>query len=482
MKYNPHPYQDFGREHIINNPYSGLFMEMGLGKTVVTMTAIDELMYDRLEVSKVLVIAPKRVAEETWSTERDKWEHLKHLRIAKMLGTPKQRIDALHSKADIYIINRENIVWLIQYLKGGWPFPMVVVDELSSFKSTKSLRFKALKAVRPRIKRLVGLTGTPAPNSLLDLWPQMYLLDMGERLGKTVTQYREQYFNAVNKGTHIDYSLKKDGDDLIGKDYYAQRIYEKISDICVSMKTKDYLTLPPRLDQDVLITLPRDIMQKYQDFEEAQVIAMYTEHLRQLEAKGELALASGNPIESISAANAAALQNKLLQFANGALYNEQRQYYEIHNEKIEALTEDVEAANGNPFLCFYQYQHDLDRIMKHLKHLKPYKLGTGKNDLDKWNKGQIPFMLAHAASAGHGLNMQYGGHLMGWFGLTWSLELYLQAVARLDRQGQKFPVINRRYLARGTYDEKVLRSIDMKGVGQDNLMNAIKALVKKYVG
>lgn len=462
MIYTPHEYQVFATEHLLKHPYSGLFIGMGLGKTATTLTAIDKLMFEEMDVQKVLVIAPKKVTEDTWTEEVKKWDHLKHLKISVVLGTERERIEALKAKADIYAINRENVAWLVSFYGGAFPFDMVVIDELSSFKSAKSVRFKALRTVRPKIKRVVGLTGTPAPNGLLDLWPQLYLLDQGERLGKTLTGYREKYFNAGRRNGHIvfDYKLKEDKDDILGSGIYEKEIYDKIGDICISMKAEDYLELPPRLDRDKVVHLPDKIMKQYYDFEEQMILSL-------------------EDTENISAINAAGLTNKLLQFANGAVYNHEKQYHEIHQEKIEALEEDMEAANGNPVLVFYQYKHDLERIQKHFKAYKPVLL-SGSAEIKAWNEKKIPMLLAHAASAGHGLNLQHGGNLIEWFGVPWGLELYQQAVARLDRQGQTMPVINSRIIAKSTMDEDVLLSLAGKARTQDAIMNAVKARIKKY--
>lgn len=456
MIYQPHVYQDHATKHIIENPYSALFLEMGLGKTISTLTAIDELMYNLYEVQKVLVIAPKLVAEETWTTEALKWEHTKHLTMSLVLGTERQRKEALNKNVDIYVINRENVQWLIGYYGTAFPFDMLVIDELSSFKSAKAIRFKSLKQIRPKIKRVVGLTGTPAPNGLIDLWPQIYLLDQGERLGKTISGYRERYFNPGRRNGAIVYDFKLKSDS-------EQQIYDKIGDICISMKAKDWLELPERLDQNRIIKLDQKTLEGYLDFEKEQI----------------LTLSNG---EEINAINAAALTNKLLQYANGALYHSDKSgnYTEVHKRKLEALEEDIEAANGNPFLIFYSYKSDAERIMKHLKSYGPKILDGGK-DIVAWNKKQIPILLAHPASAGHGLNMQSGGNLIGWFGLPWSLELYQQAVARLDRQGQQISVINKRYVVDGTMDQDVLRALENKTDSQEALMQAVKARISKYL-
>ena len=466
MIYNPHPYQDFSTKHIVDNKAAGLLLEMGLGKTVSTLTAVDVLIYQELEVQKVLVIAPKRVAQHTWTTERDKWEHLKHLKISVVVGSEKERKAALKAKADIYVINRENVVWLVNLFGLNFPFDMVVIDELSSFKSAKAARFKALRQIRPKINRVVGLTGTPAPNGLLDLWSQMYLLDVGERLGKTLTEYRGKYFKKDPYKPYADYEVITEKDALIGESYYEKKIYEKISDICVSMKASDYLTLPKRIDTITEVHLSAEHLEKYYEFEKAQVLA-YVDEL-----EGE---------KQITAVNAAALTTKLLQFANGAVYNQDKSYYEIHNEKLEALDERIEALNGKSALVFYWFQHDLARLEKHFKHLKPRVLKTNQ-DIEDWNAGKIQIAFAHPASVGHGLNLQFGGHHIFWFSHTWSLELVQQAIARLDRQGQMFAVINDRLVVVGTIEEDVLKSLEDKDARQEALMNAVKARVHKYTG
>jgi SNF2 family DNA or RNA helicase len=463
MLFKPHNYQLHTIDHIIDNPASGIFLDMGLGKSVSTLTAIKKLMFEDLEVEKVLVIAPKKVAESTWVDEVEKWDHLKGLKISIVLGTERQRIEALRVKADIYTINRENVAWLVTYLGGAWPFDMVVIDELSSFKNPKSIRFKALRTVRPLFKRVVGLTGTPAPNGLLDLWPQLYLLDQGQRLGKTITSYRDKYFNPGKRNGRVifNYNLKTDeNSELLGTGVYEKEIYDKIGDICISMKAKDYLDLPECIERINAITLPDKIMQQYLEFEKKLILSLES-------------------AEEISALNAAGLTNKLLQFTNGAVYDGERNVHEIHTEKLEALEEDMEAANGNPVLVFYQYKHDLERILKHFKAYKPQVL-KGDAEIKLWNQKKIPMLLAHAASAGHGLNLQDGGNLIEWFGVGWGLELDQQAIARLHRQGQTKPVINSRIIAKGTIDEEVLSALDRKATVQDAIMDAVKARVKKY--
>lgn len=453
---NLHNYQRYSVDFIQTHPAAGLLLDMGLGKTVSTLTAINRLMYEDLEISKVLVIAPKRVAEDTWVKEVDKWDHLKHIRISRVLGTERQRKDALRADADIYVINRENVCWLVAYYHGTLPFDMLVIDELSSFKSPKAQRFKALRLVRPQFSRVVGLTGTPAPNGLIDIWSQIYLLDQGERLEKTITKYREKYFRPGRSNGQVVFDYKiLDGSE--------KAIYQKISDICVSMKAEDYLELPPRLDHITEVSLSGDIREQYEDFEKTEV-------LRLLDQDEE---------SPISAVNAAALSNKLLQFSNGAIYDADRNVHEIHDYKLEALEEIVEAANGEPVLIFYSFRHDISRIKRKLKAYKPRELVDGK-DIDDWNAGKIPVLLAHPAGAGHGLNLQKGGNIILWYGLTWSLELYQQACARLHRQGQSRPVQIYHLLTKGTMDEDVMKAISGKADKQEALMQAVKARINKY--
>lgn len=453
MEFSPHDYQKHSIEFILNNPYCGLFLDMGLGKTVTTLTAINDLKYDMFEISKTLVIAPLRVAEETWSTEIHKWNHLKHLTISKVLGSESNRKKALRQEADIYIINRENVCWLVAYLDSHFPFDMIVIDELSSFKSAKSQRFKSLRQIRPNIKRVVGLTGTPAPNGLIDLWPQIYLLDMGARLGKTISSYRENFFVPGRSNGHVVFNYKL-------KDSGEERIYEKISDICMSMKSEDYLQLPEKIDNYIDINFSDKLKSTYIEFEKTQV-------LRFMDS------------EEITAVNAAALTNKLLQFANGCLYDENLNVKEIHKLKVDALDEIVDTANGKPVLVFYSYRHDLQNINKHLKKYKPRVLKKAK-DIEDWNKGEVQLLLAHPASAGHGLNLQAGGNIIVWYGHTWSLELYQQANARLHRQGQENRVIVHHLVSKGTMDEDVINALSSKAEGQEALMDAVKARVNKY--
>lgn len=452
MKFIPHNYQKAEIERVIKQPACGLFHDMGLGKTVITLTAINELVYNHLEVDKVLVIAPLRVALMSWGTEIEKWDHLQHLRISKVLGTAKQRLEALKAEADIYIINRENVKWLVEYYGRSWPFAMVVVDELSSFKSHQSQRFKALRKVRPLMKRIVGLTGTPTPNGLIDLWPQLYLLDRGERLGKTITSYRRTYFEPDQKNwqTGQVYSYKL----LPGAE---EEIYKKISDICVSMKAEDYIDVPGLIDLPIQIALPDAAYKKYKQMERDLLLPL----------KGE---------DEIEAPTAAALSNKLLQMANGAVYDENRKVHAIHDEKLKALEEIIEAANGKPVIVYYNFLHDAERIKAHFKGVRT--LDT-EADIKDWNAGRIQILLLHPASAGHGLNLQAGGNVIIWYGLNWSLELYQQANARLHRQGQTSKVMCYQLITKGTIDEDVIQALKAKAYTQDTLLDAIKARIEK---
>lgn len=452
MKFKPWNYQQYAINHVIDNSASGLFLDMGMGKTVSTLTSIDDLILLG-EVNKVLVIAPLRVAEDTWSTEVDKWDHLKHLRISKILGSKKQREEAINTEADIYVTNRENVDWLVTECFNNWIWDMVVIDELSSFKSSKAKRFRALKKVRPYFKRIVGLTGTPAPNSLIDLWPQIYLLDGGQRLGKTITGYKERYFKPGRRNGYVVYNWElKEGSE--------EAIQNKISDICISMSAKDYLDIPERIDNRVEITLPIKVMDTYKQLEKDLVLEI-----------GE---------EDITAANAAVLTNKLLQLANGAIYSEDKEVVRIHDEKLDRLEEIIDIANGKPVLVFYNFKHDYDRISKMLtkNKIKNQALNTS-DDIKKWNNGEIQVALLHPASAGHGLNLQYGGNIIVWFGLTWSLELYQQANARLHRQGQKETVIIHHLIAKGTVDEDVMNALANKEVNQNMLLEAVNARLKE---
>lgn len=453
MIYRPHDYQKIAEEKIIELPAVGLFLDMGLGKTVITLTAINRLMYEMFAVSRVLVIAPKRVAEDTWSRESQKWDHLKHLKLSKILGTKEQRLQALGMDADIYIINRENVAWLVAECqkKRYWPYDMVVIDELSSFKSSKSQRFRALKKVTPLIKRIVGLTGTPTPNGLLDLWPQMYLLDRGLRLGKTITGYRDRYFNpGMRSGYTVFNWTPKEGAD--------RAIQEKIKDICISMSAYDYLTLPERINNIIPVELSEQEKKLYKTMEKEQILSLDE--------------------SEIVALTAATVANKLLQMANGTVYDLDKNCKHIHDRKLEALEEILDVTD-EPVLVFYNFQHDYDRLMEYFRKLAPRRLDTAE-DIRDWNEGKVRLLLAHPASVGHGLNIQDGGRIIIWFGLTWSLELYQQANARLYRQGQKKNVIIHHLVASGTIDEQVMTALEKKDTSQKALLEAVKSRRKSY--
>ena len=448
-----HGYQEAGVRHIIEHPYSGLFLDMGLGKTAATLTAIDALIYDYCEVSSVLVVAPKRVAETVWEEEARKWTHLSHMSFSKIIGTPEQRIKALRTRADVYVVSRDNVMWLCAQ---GARYDMIVADELSSFKSHKSQRFKALRGLRTYAKRFVGLTGTPAPNGLIDLWPQIYLMDRGTRLGKTVTAYRNTYFRPAKTNGHIVYSYAlREGAEHV--------IKERIKDICVSMTAKEYLDMPLRTDNYVMLRMPPALQKRYRDFERDKV----------LELSGD----------EISAVNAAALSNKLLQFANGAVYDEcgsARKVVRIHDLKTDALKEIIDGANGQSVLVAWTYQFDRDRIKEILAEYEPRELKSAE-DISDWNAGKIRLLLAHPASAGHGLNLQQGGHIIVWYGQTWSLELYQQFNARLYRQGQCEAVVIHHLVVEGTEDEEVIKALRKKDKSQNALIESVKAKMNKYI-
>ncbi len=453
-KFKPHSYQMIALEKIYSTPKVGLFLDMGLGKTVITLTAINELMYNRFEISKVLIIAPLRVAEDTWSREIEKWEHLKNLKLVKILGSVNKRRDALTQEADVYVINRDNVVWLINELSNSlgtsWDFDMVVIDELSSFKSAKTRRFRALRKYIAKSERVIGLTGTPAPNGLIDLWSQIYLLDNGDRLGQTLKGYRERYFvpNKRNKEIVFNYKPKPGAE---------KAIKDKISDICISMKADDLLEMPDIIYINRSVELSDIEMKKYLQFERDSYMAFID---------GE-----------VTAASAAALTNKLLQYSNGAMYSEDGKYVHTSNKKLDVLKEILDVSQGKPILCFYSFKHDLERIKEQIPNA--VKLENSE-DIEQWNKGNIPLLLAHPASAGHGLNLQAGGNIIVWFGLTWSLELYQQANARLYRQGQKEKVIIHHLITEGTADIDVLNSLQNKEEVQENLLNALKARINKF--
>lgn len=456
MRFIPHEYQKYCIDRMISDDKLGLMLDMGLGKTVITLSAIADLKYNRFEVNKILVIAPKKVAEATWSKEAEKWDHLKLLRIVPVLGSSQKRIKALNTPGDIYVINRENVVWLVEYTRNHWPFDMVVIDEFSSFKSHQAKRFKALSWVRKHIQRIVGLTGTPTPNGLIDLWAQIYLLDQGERLGKYISHYRERYFNPGqrDRNTIFNYELKEGA---------ADSIQQKISDICISMKAEDYLQLPDVTFNDIPIVLDNKSKKEYDELEREMIL--------ELEDK------------IIDVTSAAALSNKLMQLANGAIYDEKREVHEIHNCKIEAFMELIEQLNGKSALVFYNFQHDLSRLQEVLKktNLKVRLLKTVQ-DQDDWNSGKIDILLTHPASSAYGLNLQEGGNHVIWFGLNWSLELYQQANKRLHRQGQKEKVIVHHLVVQDTRDEDVRRALDSKRNVQDALLESLKVRIERVKG
>ena len=445
---NLHPYQETAIKHILNNPEAGLFLDMGLGKTISTLTAVKDLLYDYFDVGRVLVIAPLRVARTTWVNEINEWEHVNDLTISVITGTAKQRTTALSTKADIYTINRENVVWLVETLGSDWDFDMVVVDELSSFKANRSKRFRALRKVRPLIKRIVGLTGTPAPNGLLDLWPQMYLLDGGKALGKTITGYRNRYFYPVKMNGPIVYEYGL-------RDGSKEAIEKRIANTCISMKAEDYLAMPDYINNTIQVEMSTTLMKQYKIFQREKVL-----ELEESEIVG---------------VNAGAMFNKLLQFSNGAVYDENKNHNEIHQLKLKALESVILEAMEQPVMCFYNFKHDLNRIKEHFKDLKPRTLDTTQDERD-WNTGKIKLLLAHPASMGHGLNLQKGGHIIVWFGLTCSLELYQQANARLYRQGQSNKsVIIHHLVTTGTFDELVMKKLKNKEMSQSALLEALKS-------
>ena len=447
MIYKPHDYQQFATDYILSHPATCLMLDMGLGKTVITLTALWELLLDRFDVSRVLIVAPKRVAEDTWPRELTKWRHLSGLTYSLVLGSKEKREAALQQNAFLYITNRENLCWLVENHK--WDFDMVVLDELSSFKSNQAQRFKAMKKVRPLVKRIVGLTGTPAPNSLMDLWAEFYLMDMGQRLGRFITGYRNRYFIPDKRNREIIYSYKP-------REGAEDAIYRQISDICISMKAADHIKMPDRIDNVLEVAMSSKEQKIYDAFKKDMVVAVKDKEL--------------------DAVNAAALSGKLLQMANGAIYNADRQMRVIHDRKLEMLSDLIEQANGQNVLVVYWYQHDHERIREYLSSLgyEPRDMKTDQ-DIADWNAGKIQVGLISPASAGHGLNIQKGGHIMIWFSLVWSLEMYQQTNARLWRQGQKEVVTIHHILTRDTVDGDVLDALKHKDTTQQNLISAVKA-------
>lgn len=458
MEFKPHDYQEYCTQYIKDHAVAALLLDMGLGKTVITLTAINDLALDSFEVSKVLIVAPLRVARDTWPAEIEKWDHLQNLTVSVMVGDVKARIAALHHQSLIYVINRENVKWLIEYYeKNGlkWDFDMVVIDELSSFKNYQSQRFKFLRKIRPFTKRMVELTGTPTSNGLMDLWAEIGILDGGERLGRFIGRYREAYFKpgGMNPANGIVFNY-------VPRDGAEEMIYEKISDMTISMKAKDYLHMP-------------DCIYSRQEVEMSE----QEQKLYDMLAKDLMIPLEGGDID---AANAAALSNKLLQMSNGAVYDENANVREIHTRKLEKLEDLIEAANGQSVLIAYWFKHDKARITAHLEKvgIKPRDIKTSE-DIKDWNAGKLPVALIHPASAGHGLNIQQGGHILIWYGLTWSLELYQQTNARLWRQGQQDVVTIHHIITKGTVDEDVMAALDQKDTTQEKLIAAVKARLQR---
>lgn len=444
MKYKPHSYQEYAIRYIETHPISALLIDMGLGKTSITLTAIRNLLFDSFEVCKVLVIAPLRVAKNTWTDEIKKWEHLSTLTYSLIVGNENERLSALNEKADIYIINRENVDWLVNKSGYKFDFDMVVIDELSSFKNHQSKRFKSLMKVRPFVKRIVGLTGTPSSNGLMDLFAEFKILDMGKRLGYFIGQYRNTYFKPDKMNGPIVYSYKP-------LPNAENAIYEKISDITVSMKANEYLKMPELLTSNYVVELSNSEKNQYDEMKKSLVLEI---------TDGE-----------ITASNAASLSNKLCQLSNGAIYDDEQNIVEIHDRKLEALEDIIESMNGKPLLIAYWYRHDLERIKSRFS---VRKIKTSE-DISDWNDGKIPVALIHPASAGHGLNLQNGGSTLVWFGLTWSLELYQQTDARLYRQGQKNTVVIQHIITKGTIDEQILKALQKKNKTQADLIDAVRA-------
>lgn len=453
MIFKPYEYQSFCVEQLIKKPSVALWLEMGLGKTIISLLAISELRYNRFEIGKVLVVAPKKVAEATWQDEAAKWDNTKHLRFSTVLGSQNKRIQALCESADVYVINRDNVVWLVDYYRNDWPFDTVIIDEASSFKSSRAKRWKALKSIRPHIHRIIELTGTPAPHSLVDLWAQVYLLDGGKRLGTTLGGYKERYFNPDKRDATQVFTWKPKGGA-------EESIKEKLSDICISMKSEDYLQLPPQIENVIPVVLSPTAQKAY-DRLEADMLLEVDEQL-------------------IDAGSAAVLTNKLLQLCNGAVYDTDKNAVDLHDCKLEAFTELVEALNGQHALVFYNYQHDKDRILKSLKKSDlVVRVYSGAQDERDWNAGKIDILLAHPASCAYGLNLQQGGHHVIWFGLNWSLELYQQANKRLHRNGQTEPVIVHHLIVKGGIDEDVIASLQGKADTQEAIMRALKARIDR---
>ncbi len=458
MEFKPHPYQAYCIDRVIKQPKIGLFLDMGLGKTIITLQAIYELKYNRFAVQKVLIIAPKKVAEATWQREAQKWDGVGILRISTVLGSLSKRVKALNTPADIYIINRDNVTWLVDYYKNDWPFDMVVADESSSFKNHAAKRFKSLAHMYNHIKRMVLLTGTPTPKGLIDLWAQIYLLDRGQSLGRTYTSFRDHFFIPDQRSQTVIYSYKP-------KDTAENDVLRAISHLCVSMKSEDYLTLPPVIEDIVPVQLSPKAQRDYDEMETRMVLEL---------------VESG---EEITAVSAAALSTKLQQLANGAVYDELRNVHEIHDCKIEAFKELIEQLSGKPALVFYNFKHDLERLKAAVnKSGLVVKELKGATEEREWNAGQIDVLLAHPASTAYGLNLQDGGNHVIWFGLNWSLELYQQANKRLHRQGQKEKVIIHHLISIGTRDEDMMEALNRKADAQEYVLQSLKARIDKVKG
>lgn len=445
MNFSPHNYQSYAIDYIETHPIAAVLLDMGLGKTVISLTAIADLLFDSFEAHRILVVAPLRVARDTWPAEISKWKHLKHLTYAVAVGTVKERKAALSAGADITIINRENLGWLIDSSGYEFDYDMVIIDELSSFKNHKSKRFQSLMKVRPKVKRIIGLTGTPSSNGLMDLWAEFKLLDFGERLGRFITHYRNNYFIPDKRNGEIIYSYKP-------MPYAEDAIYRKISDITISMKSTDHLQMPELITSQYEVQLSEDEEQRYEELKADFILEL--------------------PEGEITAANAASLTGKLSQLANGAIYDDEGNIVEFHDRKLDALEDIIESANGKPLLVAYWFKHDLQRIKKRFD---VREIKTSKDIID-WNNGDIPVAVIHPASAGHGLNLQAGGSTLIWFGLTWSLELYQQTNARLWRQGQSSgTVVIEHIITKGTIDERILKALSLKEVSQNALIDAVKA-------
>lgn len=460
--FKPYKYQSYMIKKVIEQPEIGVFLDMGLGKTVITLTALKQL-FESKSIRRVLIIAPKKVAESVWSDEIENWQHLKGLKLCKIIGDVKSRKKALSEKAALSIVSRDNIVWLVTHYGSNWPYDTVVVDELSSFKNHKSKRFIALKLVRSYIKRMIGLTGTPTSNGLLDLWSQVFLLDRGEKLFKDFNLYRDTYFEPDKRNgyTTFSYRLKK-GDPLTGKNVYEKEIHENLRGLCYSMKAADYLDMPPLIENVQYYKLSEEMQEKYAIFKREQVLDFLTEMLME---------------KQVSPKNAAGLVNKLLQFASGAVYDDDRIWHKIHDEKLVKLDEVIEALNGRNALLFYNFVFDKENILKRYKYARHLKT---KEDIADWNKGKIKMLITHPLSAGHGLNLQHGGNNIIWYSPHWSLELNQQGTTRVYRNGVSGPVTNTRIITRGTEEMTVLKSLGGKGDTQQKIMQAVKVLLDEY--